>query len=80
MYGDYKRAATAAEVANYETVNKVFDTMDINLVLTYYDKILDYLCAYVPTARRKAYSKVRYIAKKYGFTVPMLIDWACIDD
>jgi hypothetical protein len=52
MYVDYKRIATATEVANYETVNKVFDTMDINLVLTYYDKILDYLCAYVQSSQK----------------------------
>ena len=71
------RIATEKEIAIYNAVEKALEDDER------WEKVVeatgDYVCAYEPHERKRAYRRLYSIAKRLGFTVEQMEIWYCID-
>ena len=80
MYNDLIREATDAEMAIYNRVEKVLDTMTKEEEAHFIETVGDRVFRTFDKAKDKAiYNRVYRLGKRYGFTVEELETWYCID-
>lgn len=78
MYNNLYREPTQQEMANYHKVDKLMMLWQDD----YADNVIECIGNYVYALREESkacYQRVYRIAKKHGLTVPMLVDWYCIE-
>lgn len=68
------RLATEEEIRDYETVERILDTMPQEEVDDFIDKVGDFAWAFGKEQSKK-YSKIRKYLKKYGLTTKVLRNW-----
>ena len=73
------RYATDEELNDFNVINKIFDTKDIDFVDKMIELIGDHIFAYKPEDIHRSYNKLYYHAKKLGTTVKALENWYLID-
>lgn len=77
MYNDFTREATSEEVAIYNKIEAILDTLteeeQNTFIETVGDRVFDY------THSKAIYNKCYRLAKKYNVTVDELETWYCID-
>lgn len=77
MYGNYVREANAEEMAIFNRVEAITETMTEDEYEHFRETIGDRVFDW---KREKAiYNRVYRLGKKYGFTVDELETWYCID-
>lgn len=80
MYNDLIREATAEEMAIYNRVEAVLDTLTDEETTNFIETVGDRVFRTFDKATDKAiYQRVYRLGKKYGFTVDELETWYCID-
>lgn len=80
MYNNLIREATDAEMAIFNRVEAVLDTMDEDEAEHFIETVSDRVFRTFDKATDKAiYNRVYRLGKKYGFTVEELETWYCID-
>lgn len=80
MYNDLIRPATAEEMAIYNRVEAVLDTLTDEETMDFIETVGDRVFRTFDKAKDKAiYQRVYRLGKKYGFTVEELETWYCID-
>lgn len=80
MYNDLIREATNEEMAIFNRVEAVLDTLSEEEETRFVETVGDRVFRTFDKATDKAiYNRVYRLGKKYGFTVEELETWYCID-